>query len=141
MIAVEVQDLVVESEGYPIVKGLNLTIEEGDQVGILGDLNDAAALLKVLSGATLPTSGEIWVYNMPPRQALQRGLVSYAIQPNLIQTTPAIVLLTPSFHSFAFQSPNVIFHPLIEFSDKSIQENYRYGRVTQLIKRKGGTQS
>lgn len=136
MIALEIHDLVVELERYPIVKGLNLTVEEGEQVGILGDLNDAVSLLKVFSGVTLPTSGEIWIYNMPPRQALQRGLIFYVTQPNLTQMTPATVLLTPSLNPTTSQNLNITLHPLIEISNESIQKNYRCNKVIQLAKRK-----
>ncbi|MGQ9463860.1 MAG: hypothetical protein ACUVTP_12595 [Candidatus Fervidibacter sp.] len=136
MIAVEIRDLVVESERYPIVKGLNLTVEEGEQVGILGDLNDAVSLLKVFSGVTLPTSGEIWIYNMPPRQALQRGLIFYTTQSNLTQMTPTTILLTSSLNPTTSQNLNTVIHPLIEISNESIQKNYKYNRMIRLVKRK-----
>lgn len=136
MIALEIRDLVVELERYPIVKGLNLTVEEGEQVGILGDLNDAVSLLKVFSGVTLPTSGEIWIYNMPPRQALQRGLIFYTTQPNLTQLTPATILLTSSLNLTTSQNLNIVLYPLIEISNESIKKNYKCDKVIRLVKRK-----
>lgn len=122
MIAVEIQNLVVEVDGCPVINDLTLTVEEGKRVGIVGDYEDAVALMDVLSGLTLPTSGEIWVYNMPPRQALQRGLIHYAL--NTQHPEPSLVLVTNLLSLPSQTEPAVAIHPFIEFFNELIEKFY-----------------
>ncbi|MCS3918072.1 hypothetical protein Q2T83_16310 [Fervidibacter sacchari] len=122
MIAVEIQNLVVEVDGCPVINDLTLTVEEGKRVGIVGDYKDAVALMDVLSGLTLPTSGEIWVYNMPPRQALQRGLIHYAL--NTQHPEPSLVLVTNLLSLPSQTESAVAIHPFIEFFNKLIEKFY-----------------
>ncbi|MFA0741275.1 MAG: hypothetical protein DFNUSKGM_001385 [Candidatus Fervidibacter sacchari] len=122
MIAVEIQNLVVEVDGCPVINDLTLTVEEGKRVGIVGDYEDAVALMDVLSGLTLPTSGEIWVYNMPPRQALQRGLIHYAL--NTQHPEPSLVLVTNLLSLPSQTESAVAIHPFIEFFNELIEKFY-----------------
>ncbi len=125
MTAMEIRDLVVKVDGYPIVNGLTLIVEEGERVGIVGEYRDALFVMNILSGFTLPDSGEIWVYNMPPRQALQRGLINYQLAP--IDTHPAPMQLITHDATSQPYSTNVIIRPLsyIEFFNKIIHNNYK----------------
>ena len=127
MTVLEIQDLVVEVDGYPVVNGLNLTVEEGEQVGIVGDYRDALSLMDTLCGLTLPGSGEIWIYNLPPRQALQRGLIGYTHQPNAedMSLSPVSLLVHPSAQP---SNLNTSIYPLphIEIFDKSTNKNYKF---------------
>jgi ABC-type Mn2+/Zn2+ transport system ATPase subunit len=128
--AVEIQNLVVEVDGYPVINNLTLTVEEGKRVGIMGDYSDAVAVLDVFSGLTLPASGEIWVYNMPPRQALQRGLIHYA--PNTQHPEPSLVLVTNLLPSQSQAEPAVAIHPFIEFFNELIEKFYISVELTSI---------
>ncbi len=98
MTAVEIRNLVVEVNGYPVVDGLTMDIDEGDCVGVIGDRQDVLLLFRVISGFSLPMSGEIWVYNLPPRQAYQRALISLYESTNTSFQQPTLILfrLQPS---------------------------------------------
>ena len=128
MIAVEIQNLVVEVDGCPVINDLTLTVEEGKRVGIVGDYEDAVALMDVLSGLTLPTSGEIWVYNMPPRQALQRGLIHYAL--NTQHSEPFLFLVTNLLSLPSQTDSAVTIHPYIEFFNELIEKFYILIKLT-----------
>lgn len=132
MTMMEIRDLVVKVDGYPIVNGLTLTVEEGERVGIIGDYSDALLVMNILCGLTLPDSGEIWIYNLPPRQALQRGLINYTYQSTSTNTLPIPMLLITNITSSQHHSVNVIIHPLspIEVFNKSIQNNYKFINLT-----------
>jgi len=91
--AVEIRNLVVEVNGYPVVDGLTMDIDEGDCVGVIGDHQDVLLLFRVISGFSLPMSGEIWVYNLPPRQAYQRALISLYESTNTSFQQPTLILL------------------------------------------------
>lgn len=127
MAAIEIQDLTVEVNGYPIVDGLNLTIEEGECVGIFGPLPDARVLLYVFGGLLLPTSGAVWVYNEPPRRALERGLIQL-LSPLAEELPPAPIILaeSPSFIPLSSKSQTVVcVTRFIDFFYKLIEKNYK----------------
>jgi ABC-type uncharacterized transport system ATPase subunit len=123
MTALEILNLTVEVDGYPVLNNLTLTVEEGEHISIVGDHNDAKAVLEVFSGQTLPISGEIWVYNLPPRQAFQRGLICYTINTfESYSTVLATDSLVPSSQKESF----IIVRPAIELFNKSIQKFHRF---------------
>ena len=128
MTAMEIRDLVIKVDGYPIVNGLTLTVEEGEQVGIIGNHQDALVVVNTLSGLTLPEGGEIWIYNLPPRQALQRGLINYVNQSSVqVDTFPnPVLLLTQATSPQAYV--NIIVHPMshIEVFNEPIHKNYKF---------------
>lgn len=96
MTAIEIHDLVLEVNGYPIINGLSLTVEEGERVGIVGPPGSGAEfLLKMLCGQLLPTSGAIWIYNEPPRRALERGFIQLLTLSEQTHLTPHAFLPTP----------------------------------------------
>lgn len=127
--ALEIQNLTVEVDGYPIINNLTLTVDEGKRIGIVGDFRDAEAVLDVFSGQTLPTSGEIWFYNMPPRQAFQRGLIQ--CEPNLQPLEASLALVTNqlSFPSH-IEAAIVVVHPLIEFFNELFEKFYILIKLT-----------
>jgi ABC-type multidrug transport system ATPase subunit len=124
----EILDLVIKVDGYPVVNDLTLNIEEGERVGIVGDFRDALFVMNTLCGLTLPDSGEIWIYNLPPRQALQRGLVGYIQQPTSTDSLPTPMLLLAHAATPQPHSNNTIVHPLpyIEIFNKLIHNNYKF---------------
>jgi ABC-type hemin transport system ATPase subunit len=126
--ALEIQNLIVEVNGYPIINNLTLTVDEGKRIGIVGDFRDAEAVLDVFSGQTLPTSGEIWFYNMPPRQAFQRGLIQ--CEPNLQPLEASLALVTNQLSFPSHIEAIVVVHPLIEFFNELIEKFYILIKLT-----------
>ncbi len=63
------------------VKGIDLNVESGEIVAFLGP-NGAGktSTIDVILGLSQPTSGDVSVYGMQPRQAITRGLVSAVMQ-------------------------------------------------------------
>lgn len=127
MTAMEIRDLVVKVDGYPIVNGLTLAVEEGERIGIVGDYRDTLFVMDTLCGLVLPDSGEIWIYNMPPRQAFQRGLINYIHQSSPTDSLPIPTILITHNATIQLYNTNVVIQPLpyIEFFNKFIQNNYK----------------
>jgi hypothetical protein len=73
--AVEIRDLTVFVDKYPIVRGLNLTIAPAEWAVFVGHPSDLRRLSLVLMGSSLPEEGEIFYYNEPPRRALERNII------------------------------------------------------------------
>jgi len=73
--AVEIRDLTVFVDKYPIVRGLNLTIAPAEWAVFVGHPSDLHRLSLVLMGSSLPEEGEIFYYNEPPRRALERNII------------------------------------------------------------------
>ncbi len=126
--ALEIQNLVIEVDGYPAINNLTLTVEEGKRIVIVGDFKDAEVVLDVFSGQTLPTSGEIWVYNMPPRQASQRGLIQYEPSNQPLETS--MVLVTKQLVYLSHKEAIIVVQPLIEFFDELIEKFYILIKLT-----------
>ena len=63
------------------VRGLDLTLEQGEIVAFLGP-NGAGktTTIDMVLGLSQPTSGEVSVLGLEPRQAIARGLVSAVMQ-------------------------------------------------------------
>ncbi len=123
MTALEILNLTVEVNGYPVLDNLTLTVEEGQHISIAGNRNDAEAVLEVFSGQTLPISGEIWVYNLPPRQAFQRGLIYHTI--NTFESSSTI-LATDSLIPSSQKESFVIVCPTINLFNKFIQKFHKF---------------
>src|SRR5450755_2667360 len=63
------------------VKGIDLNVASGEIVAFLGP-NGAGktSTIDVILGLSRPTSGQVSVYGMEPRQAISRGLISAVMQ-------------------------------------------------------------
>ena len=63
------------------LRGVNLTLMPGEIVAILG-VNGAgkSTFLDIVLGLATPTSGEISVYGMSPREAVRRSLIGAMLQ-------------------------------------------------------------
>ncbi len=123
MTALEILNLTVEVNGYPVLDNLTLTVEEGQHISIAGNRNDAEAVLEVFSGQTLPISGEIWVYNLPPRQAFQRGLICHTT--NTFESSSTI-LATDSLIPSSQKESFVIVCPTINLFNKFIRKFHKF---------------
>jgi ABC-type multidrug transport system ATPase subunit len=74
MNAVEVTGLGVRLGGYPVFKDVNLTVEPGEIVAVLGDIGSGkTTLLRVLAGEVAPSAGSVRVLGGEPAVATASG--------------------------------------------------------------------
>ncbi len=79
---VKIEDLWVHYDGMPILEGINLLIEEGDFLGIIGPNGSGkTTLLKVILGLVIPSHGKVSVLGKAPQKS--RGAIGYIPQHNL----------------------------------------------------------
>lgn len=68
--AVEVRGLEVALDGYRVFHGLDLTVQPGEIVAVLGDIGAGkSTLLRVLAGTVTPTAGTVRVLGQDPTDA------------------------------------------------------------------------
>ncbi|MFA0752126.1 MAG: hypothetical protein SLRJCFUN_002529 [Candidatus Fervidibacter sp.] len=126
MSAIEIRDLTVLVDKYPLLSQFNLTVEPGETVVFAGYPSDLYHLLQVLSGAILPEEGEILYYNEPPRRALERGIIEICF-PNAhhLSLPSSPILITLELSPFLPQPQQTVLnlssHPFIEQLNKSQQ--------------------
>ena len=79
--AVDLVDVHKHFGSVQAVRGVSLGIESGEIVALLGP-NGAGKTTSIdmILGLSRPTSGNVSVYGMTPRQAISRGLVSAVMQ-------------------------------------------------------------
>jgi hypothetical protein len=117
--AVEIRDLTVFVDKYPIVRGLNLTIAPAEWAVFVGHLSDLRRLSLVLMGSSLPEEGEIFYYNEPPRRALERNIIelwspatgALAMMPSapILLTFATLPLSFTLFQTFLILTTNINF--------------------------------
>ena len=70
---IQLKDLVFRYDETTILERLNLTIQKGDFIGIIGPNGGGkTTLLKLIMGFLEPTSGEIRVFDRNPRESLNK---------------------------------------------------------------------
>lgn len=81
LLAVELTDVHKKFGPVVAVNGIDLSVAAGEIVALLGP-NGAGktSTIDVILGLSQPTSGQVSVYGMHPRQAVSRGLVSAVMQ-------------------------------------------------------------
>lgn len=79
--AIDLRGLRKNFGSVEAVRGIDLTVRPGEIVAFLGP-NGAGktSTIDVILGLSRPTAGEVEVYGMAPRQAINRGLVSAVMQ-------------------------------------------------------------
>ena len=76
---IEIRDLSLELRGRSVLDQINLTINEGDFLGIIGPNGGGkTVLLKTILGLLQPSAGSISVYGKTPREA--HGMIGYVPQ-------------------------------------------------------------
>jgi ABC-2 type transport system ATP-binding protein len=80
-LAIELKDVRKHFGDVQAVKGVDVSIESGEIVGMLGP-NGAGktSTIDIILGLSRQTSGQASVFGMHPRQAITRGLVSAVMQ-------------------------------------------------------------
>jgi len=70
---VRVQDVWVYYDNNPALEGVNLSIEDGDFLGIIGPNGGGkSTLLKVILGLIRPVRGKVSVFGLPPEKGRTR---------------------------------------------------------------------
>ena len=79
---VKLDDVWVRYDGVPVLEAINLTIGDGDFLGIIGPNGGGkTTLLKVILGLIKPNQGSVRVLGKPPEKS--RGRIGYVPQHNL----------------------------------------------------------
>ncbi len=79
---VSIKNLWVFREGHPVLEDINLEMEEGDFLGLIGPNGGGkSTLLKVMLGLIKPDRGEVRIFGLTPEGA--RKLVGYMPQKTL----------------------------------------------------------
>lgn len=79
---VRLENVWVQYDGKPVLEGVNLSIKEGDFLGIIGPNGGGkTTLLKVIIGLITPSRGKVSVMGKPP--AKSRENIGYVSQHNL----------------------------------------------------------
>lgn len=77
--AIELHDVSVALRGVPVLEDINLRVEAGDYVGLIGPNGGGkTTLLRVVLGLLTPDRGEVRVFGRPPPQT--RGRIGYVPQ-------------------------------------------------------------
>ena len=75
----EMKDIWVSYNGTPILEGIDLTVEDGDFLGIIGPNGGGkTTLLKVMLGLVTPDRGEVLIFGKHPKDV--RHFVGYVPQ-------------------------------------------------------------
>ena len=79
---VRLEDIWVHYNGTPILEGINLSVEQGDFLGVIGPNGGGkTTLLKVILGLITPSQGKILVLGKTPEKS--RNNIGYVPQFNL----------------------------------------------------------
>lgn len=78
---VEVKDLTVKLNGRVIIEDINLTINRGEIVAIVGPNGGGkTTLVRTILGLIEPYKGEVKLLGEPPKQAIKTGKIGYLPQ-------------------------------------------------------------
>ncbi|MBO4337791.1 MAG: ABC transporter ATP-binding protein, partial [Lachnospiraceae bacterium] len=86
--------------GVPAVAGLNLTIESGKIIGLLGPNGSGkTTLIKMMNGLLIPTSGEVFIGGYPPGKE-SKALISYLPERTYLEAKRTVSGLLEYFSDF-----------------------------------------
>ncbi len=90
MTSIRISGLTKEFGGHPVLRGIDLSIAEGEFVAVLGPSGcGKSTLLRILAGLDAPTSGEVRfgnraVTHVPPQERnIAMVFQSYALYPHM----------------------------------------------------------
>ncbi len=87
MNAIEIKNLDAVLSGREILKSINLSLEEGKFMGIVGPNGSGkTTLLKVIIGIIKPVSGNVRVCGVTPADAIRKNLFGYLPQNQKVET-------------------------------------------------------
>lgn len=86
MKAVEIEDLSVDINDKEILKDINLDLEEGNFLGIVGPNGSGkTTLLRTLIGTVRPSAGTVKIFGIPPLTAIHKHMFGYLPQAHKIE--------------------------------------------------------
>src|SRR5262249_29498853 len=78
---VELEDVAFSYDEVPVLEGINLTVEPGDFLGIIGPNGSGkTTLLRIMLGLLEPTRGAVRLFAHPPLSFRQWGRLGYVPQ-------------------------------------------------------------
>lgn len=109
------------------VAGVDLEIRQKEVVAVLGK-NGAGktTLMDMVVGLTSPTAGEVWMFGLPPRQAVAQGLVGTMLQtggllPN--ETVRSVIRMIASVYDNPMPVEQALeFCDLVSIADRKISK-------------------
>ncbi|MEW6418616.1 MAG: metal ABC transporter ATP-binding protein [Nitrospirota bacterium] len=88
MKAIEIKNLTVKLNGREVLKDINLSLDEGRFIGIVGPNGGGkTTLLRAILGLIKPASGEILIFGRPPEKGLRKGSI-FGYLPQTIKVRP-----------------------------------------------------
>ena len=88
MKAIEIDNLTVNLDGREVLKDINLSLDEGRFIGIVGPNGGGkTTLLRAILGLIKPSSGRILVFGRPPEDALKTGSI-FGYLPQTLKIEP-----------------------------------------------------
>lgn len=88
MKAIEINNLTVKLNGKEVLKDINLSLEEGRFIGIVGPNGGGkTTLLRAILGLIKPASGEILIFGRPPEEVLKTGSI-FGYLPQTLKVRP-----------------------------------------------------
>ena len=82
---IKIVDVCKEFAGKPALRHINLTIEDGETIAIIGGSGSGkSTLLRLLIGLIRPTSGEIWIGNDEISQLDERALDAVRLRMGMV---------------------------------------------------------
>ena len=88
MKAIEINSLIIKLNGREVLKDINLSLNEGQFIGIVGPNGGGkTTLLRAILGLMKPTSGEIRIFGRPPEEVLKTGCM-FGYLPQILKVKP-----------------------------------------------------
>jgi len=88
MKAIEIKNLIVKLNGREVLKNINLSLNEGKFIGIVGPNGGGkTTLLRAILGLIKPASGEILIFGRPPEEVLKNGSI-FGYLPQTLKVKP-----------------------------------------------------
>jgi len=88
MKAIEINNLIIKLNGREVLKNINLSLNEGQFIGIVGPNGGGkTTLLRAILGLMKPTSGGIRIFGRPPEEVLKTGCM-FGYLPQILKVKP-----------------------------------------------------